>query len=299
MGTTIGDDFVKKSEAKEDFVEKERGNPLGGDGFLGRAKNHPLSKPMVDHDQERIEAGGDGEISDEVAGDLLEGAGGDGFDGRQGGHGGVCISFILLAKGTALHVSADKGGEPGPPKFGGDKLAGFQEAGVAGGLVVMAAGKNGSSEGIVRRDVDAAFVGEDARFDLPVSEAGTEGERDIFLHGLESLEDEGVTRRRGFNALREGGVNDVDKEGRRQVGGVGIVGVVCGEKVGAAGEGIRTSKEFSGYMDHFKVEVGEVNEPARLAAVKRLGLAEVGEVFVVREDLHGEGGAMEIVVPGF
>ena len=81
MGASIRNDFVKKSKTEEDFVEKEGGDSLGGDGFLGRAKNHPLSKPMVDHDQERVKARGDREISDEIAGDLLEGAGGDGFDG--------------------------------------------------------------------------------------------------------------------------------------------------------------------------------------------------------------------------
>ena len=32
-------------------MEEEIGDPFCSDGFLGRAKNHPLSKPMVDHDQ--------------------------------------------------------------------------------------------------------------------------------------------------------------------------------------------------------------------------------------------------------
>ena len=56
MGTLIRNDFVKKSETKEDFVEKEGGDSFGSEGFLGRAKNHPLSKPMVYHDQERVKA---------------------------------------------------------------------------------------------------------------------------------------------------------------------------------------------------------------------------------------------------
>ena len=77
----IRDYFVEKSKAKEDFVEKEGGDSFGGDGFLGRAKNHPLSKPMVDHDQERIEARGDREICNKIAGNLLEGARSDRFDG--------------------------------------------------------------------------------------------------------------------------------------------------------------------------------------------------------------------------
>ena len=68
----VGDDFVKKSKTKEDFVEEKGGNPFCSDGFLRRAKNHPLSKSMVYHDQERIKAQGDGKISDEIAEDLLE-----------------------------------------------------------------------------------------------------------------------------------------------------------------------------------------------------------------------------------
>ena len=101
-------------------MEKEGCDPLGGDGFLGRAKNHPLSKPMVYHDHERIEACRGGKVGDKIAGDLLKRARGDGFDGRKGGHGGVCVSFVLLAEGTTLDIATDKRGKAGPPKFGGD-----------------------------------------------------------------------------------------------------------------------------------------------------------------------------------
>ena len=80
MGTSIRDDFVKKSEAEEDFVEEKGGDSLGGNGFLGRAKNYPLSKSMVYHDQERVKARGDRKICDKITGDLLEGVGGEGFD---------------------------------------------------------------------------------------------------------------------------------------------------------------------------------------------------------------------------
>ena len=62
-------------------MEEEGGDSFGGNGFLGRAKNYPLSKPMVDHDQERIEVGGDREIRDKVTRDLLERARGGGLNG--------------------------------------------------------------------------------------------------------------------------------------------------------------------------------------------------------------------------
>ena len=82
LRATIRDDLIKKSEAEEDLVKKEGCDPFSGDGFLGRAKNYPLSKPMVYHDHERVEARGDREIGDKVARDLLEGAGGEGFNRR-------------------------------------------------------------------------------------------------------------------------------------------------------------------------------------------------------------------------
>ena len=52
-------------------------------------------------------------------------------------------------------------------------------------------------------------------------------------------------------------------------------------------------------MDHLEVKVGEVDEPSCLSAIERLGLAEVGEVFVVCENLHRERRAVEVVTPGF
>ena len=209
----------------------------------------------------------------------------------------MCVNLVLLAKGTALDVAVDEGSKAGPPEFGGNQLSGFQEAGVSGGFMIMASRKDGTVEGVVSGDIDTAFVGEDAGFNLPVGQPGMEGERNVLMHGLEGLENEGVTRGGGFDALGEGGVNEVDEKGWREEGDVGVVGVVCGEEVGLAGEGIGTRKKFAGDMDHFQVKVGEVDKPTRLAAVERLGLVEIGKVLVVSEDLYREGGTVEIVAP--
>ena len=59
--------------------------------------------------------------------------------------------------------------------------------------------------------------------------------------------------------MGEGGVDKVDKERWREEGNVSVIRVISGEEVGSAGEGVRTSKEFSGNMDHFEVKVGEVD----------------------------------------
>ena len=209
----------------------------------------------------------------------------------------MCVNLVLLAKGTALDVAADEGGESGPPEFGGDQLSCFQEAGMAGRFMIMAVFEDGAAKGVVGRDVDTAFVGKDAGLDLPVSEPGTEGKRNVLMHGLESLEDEGITCGCGFNAMGEGSIDHIDKKGWREEGYVGIVGVIRGEEVRAAGEGIRSGEELSRDMDHFQVEVSEVNKPTCLASVKRLGLSEIGKVFMVGEDLHRERRAMEVVPP--
>jgi len=56
--------LVLESVAEEDFVEEKGGDSFGSDGFLSGAENYPLSKAMVYHDQERIEASGGGEVGD-------------------------------------------------------------------------------------------------------------------------------------------------------------------------------------------------------------------------------------------
>ena len=52
-------------------------------------------------------------------------------------------------------------------------------------------------------------------------------------------------------------------------------------------------------MDHFEVEVGEVNQPSCLPTVECLGLPDVGEIFVVSKDLDQERGAMRVMLPRF
>ena len=52
-------------------------------------------------------------------------------------------------------------------------------------------------------------------------------------------------------------------------------------------------------MDHFEIEVSEVDKPACLLVIERLRLMEIGEVFVISKNLHWEGRTMKIVVPEF
>ena len=56
--------MVVKSESKEDSFEKEFSYSLGINVFSAWDENYPLQKTMVDHDHERIKAGGRWEIGD-------------------------------------------------------------------------------------------------------------------------------------------------------------------------------------------------------------------------------------------
>ena len=126
-----------------------------------------------------------------------------------------------------------------------------------------------------------------------------EGERDVLVHGLEGLKDKGIAGRGGFNAMGQGDIDDVDKEGQGEESDSVVIVVGMGQEVRAAGEGIRARKEFSRDVDHCQVEVSEVNEPVSLSVIEVLGGAEVSEILVVGEDLDRERRSVEVVSPRF
>ena len=124
----------------------------------------------------------------------------------------MCISFILLAGGAAFNISVDEGSESRPPELSSNELMGFKETGMVGRFMVMAPLEDGAAEGVISGDVDTVFIGEDTGLDFPVSKAGVEGQGNVFMHGLKCLEDEWVTGGGRFDALGEGGVDEVDEE---------------------------------------------------------------------------------------
>ena len=155
LGTTVRYDFVVEAEVEVYFVEKEGSYPFSGDVFLCGTENHPLSKPMVDHNQKRVKARGRGKVGDKVTGDLLEGTGCKGANGGERGNGGMCVSLILLTGSTALNMR----GQAGPPELNGDELVSFQVTRVASSFVIMATLEDGVVKGFIIGDIDASLVG--------------------------------------------------------------------------------------------------------------------------------------------
>ena len=187
LWVTVRDDFVIESEAEVNFVEEEDSYILDGDGFLSGAENYPLHKSVVNHNQQTVEAGGEEKVGDQVTRDLLEEMGHARSDWGEWGDGGVSIQFILLAHGAAFDVFAHILHEAQPPELSDNKLAGFKITRVTGGLMVMAAGRNGAAEGVIRRNIDMAFISKDMVIKFPVREVGPECIRDVFQGCLEVL----------------------------------------------------------------------------------------------------------------
>ena len=98
----------------------------------------------------------------------MEWSSGGRANGGKGWNGGVCVGFVSLASRTPFNVFTYERREAGPPKLGGNKLVGFKIARVAGGFMIVAAGKDGVSERGVRGNVNASLVGENALSILPV-----------------------------------------------------------------------------------------------------------------------------------
>jgi len=78
LWTAVQDYFVVETKVGENVFEEQGSNAGGIDCFVTRDENHPLRKPMVDHDQHRVKTRRNGEIHDHITQNLLQWAGGGG-----------------------------------------------------------------------------------------------------------------------------------------------------------------------------------------------------------------------------
>ena len=78
------------------------------------------------------------------------------------------VGLVLLASRTSLYVFAYERCEARPPKFRGNKLAGFKVAWVASSFMIVAANKDGMLKRGIGGNVNTALVGENALGILPV-----------------------------------------------------------------------------------------------------------------------------------
>jgi len=104
-----------KTKAGENKFEKQGSDAGSVNCFVTRDENHPLHKPMVDHDQHRIKTGRQQQIRDHVARDLLERVGGGGRDGAKAQNSRVSVNLVGLASSAASHELANKSGKTRPP----------------------------------------------------------------------------------------------------------------------------------------------------------------------------------------
>ena len=112
LWSSIQDDFIIETKSFKNFGEEQGGDSGSINGFLGRAENYPLSKPMVDHDQKGIKTIRKGQVGDQVTGDLLKGAKAGGRNGEKWGTGWVSVDLVLLTRGATLNITPDIRGKP-------------------------------------------------------------------------------------------------------------------------------------------------------------------------------------------
>ena len=126
---------------------------------------------MVDHDQKGIKTIGKGKVSDEITGELLEGAGTGGWNGEKRWSGQMGIGFVLLARGTSVDITVDVRGEAWPPKFRGNELASFEDAWMASSGVIMVLSDDRVAKSSIGRNVDTSLVSQDTGIVVPVGES--------------------------------------------------------------------------------------------------------------------------------
>ena len=122
-----------ETEAFKDMGKEKLGNAGSIDVFGAGSEDYPLHKAVVDHDHQGIMAGGQGEISDGVNGELPEWEGRGRGDGRQGRTCGMMVYLVLLACGAARDKGIDKGGQTRPPEVTFDDGPGAETPCMSGG----------------------------------------------------------------------------------------------------------------------------------------------------------------------
>ena len=171
LWSSIRDDFIIETKSFEDSGEEQGGDSGGINGFLGRAENHPLSKPMVNHNQKGIKTIRKGEVGDQITGDLLKGAGAGGWNGKKWGTGRVSVDLVLLARSAAMDITANIRGEAWPPEFQDNKLVNFENTLVACDRMVMVSSNNRMTKVGIGRDIHSALVRQNASIIAPVRES--------------------------------------------------------------------------------------------------------------------------------
>ena len=91
----------------------------------------------------------------------------------------MCVRLVLLAHDTVLNVLAHKLHKAWPPELRDNELVSFKITGVPGSFMVMAAGKDGATEGVLQEYIDMTLVGQNVVIILLVRETRSEGGGDV------------------------------------------------------------------------------------------------------------------------
>ena len=293
-GVAIGDQLVGKSKTFEQVGHKEVGGSQSGNLLFARNENYPLTKRMVDHDQNRIRAiGGGRQIGNEIhRGMRKEPNIVGGRHRHERGMSGMTINLESLAFKATSNIRFNKGTEARPVVGTGNGSNRGEDTRVT------------SDSGVV---VELQNLAAKAKVSGNVLTAAEIQCCDVVGKGLVPVRVRFGIRK---NALGEGvgGVTIGDRmleiqinEGNKKIVGqqrdVVIIILDADRMIRSTGEGI--SGDHLGARDIFQQNVvfGQFKRPSGLAGVETLGGTEIGEILMVIEDDSREQGSLDIVAP--
>ena len=103
-----------------------------------------------------------------------------------------------------------------------------------------------------------ALVSQNASIVVPVGKAGAESGRDSTRESMEGVKDQWVRSRGGAELVREGGINEVDKEFVREQGDCLIVCVGRGDMIWSTRQGVGSTEIFARDVFESQVKLREV-----------------------------------------
>ena len=214
LGSSVRDNSVMKTELGEDVLEEDFSDVHHRGSFVARVENYPLQKTMVYHDQNRIVAVGDGKVSNEVHGNLLERVGAFGGNRGKQGVGWMDVDLVGLTHGASGDESPDEGSHAGPPVVSLEQGDGVEVTAVSSSEGLVDVSNEGVAGGF--EDIEAQLVVEGTLVKVPVPWLGVREWYSVCFYGSESVDNKLVTGGEFGDLGGKGSIEHVDLKVREE-----------------------------------------------------------------------------------
>ena len=134
----------------------------------------------------------------------------------------------------------------------------FEHSWMAHHRVIMVSSDNRVSQRSIIGNVNVSLISKNAGIVVPVREAGMEVGRDLSWEGVKGIQDQQIGHGGRVELIREGGVDEVDKECVGEESHGFVVSIRLWDMIWSAGQGIRSAKILAGDVFKGKIKFREV-----------------------------------------